>query len=500
MFASLLYSDKEHAFLSHLLRTLGIENDYAIVQAPTHVETLYTAPDLFSEAHEGLASPAYAEWIRSKLPKQTRSRFGRKIYITRDRLTGTVGRHLCEDVLEDNLSNAGFDIVAPEKLGLEEQLEMYREADTVIAADGSALHVLPFTFRPEATCIILKRRSEIPPLITNHVRSFTQAKIVEIDVIKDVAWPLQRADNISLVTLDFEKLRENLIAQGVVGAQDPWRCPSPSELLASRNLGRPQSVGFVTDAQRPQFLRQLRRKRQERKSMKDMSEETTVPVLEGQAYIDVLGQLHEKLKPNWYLEVGTFTGKSLSLAKGNTIAVDPEFKLRHPAVNTAGKQMFFFQQSSDDFFADGFLKRNKISVDLAFLDGMHLFEFLLRDFIETEKAMSKKGVIALHDCCPTTEYMATREFHKGDWTGDVWKTLQILQLYRPDLKIDVTTAFPTGLVLIRNLNPRSTVLSKKYDALVKEFMDKELADFDGGIAGFLKTLNLKDPADVLKKM
>ncbi|WP_439121438.1 hypothetical protein [Marivita sp.] len=70
LFASLLYSDKEHAFLSHLLRTLGIENDYAIVQAPTHVETLYTAPDLFSEAHEGLASPAYAEWIRSKLPNK----------------------------------------------------------------------------------------------------------------------------------------------------------------------------------------------------------------------------------------------------------------------------------------------------------------------------------------------------------------------------------------------------------------------------------------------
>lgn len=234
--------------------------------------------------------------------------------------------------------------------------------------------------------------------------------------------------------------------------------------------------------------------------MKDMIEETAGPVLEGEIYTDVLSKLHDKLKPDWYLEVGTFTGKSLSLAQCNTIAVDPEFKLRYPAINATGKQMFFFQQSSDDFFAGDFLKKNKISVDLAFLDGMHLFEYLLRDFIETEKVMSKKGVIALHDCCPTTEYMATREFHKGDWTGDVWKTLQILQLYRPDLKIDVTTAHPTGLVLIRNLNPRSTVLSKKYDALVKEFMGKELTDFDGGVAGFLKTLNLKDPADAVKKL
>lgn len=500
LFSSLLYSESEHAFLNRLLKSLGIENEYAIVHAPTHVETLYTAPDLFSEVCDGLATPSYAAWVRSKLPRNGQSRFGRKIYITRNQMSGTVGRHLCEDVLEENLASAGFDIVAPERLSLTEQLEMYREADTVIAADGSALHILPFTFRPDATCIILKRRSEIPALITNHVRSFTHARIVEIDAIKDVAWPRQRADNISLVTLDFEKLRVALIAHGVVGANDPWRCPTQEEFEKSRNLGRPKSVGFVTDAERPQFLRQLRRSRQEKKSMKDMSEETTVPALEGQPYIEVLGQLHEKLKPNWYLEVGTFTGKSLSLAKCNTIAVDPEFKLKYPAVNTAGTQMFFFQQGSDDFFAGDFLKKNKISVDLAFLDGMHLFEYLLRDFIETEKAMSKKGVIALHDCCPTTEYMATREFHRGDWTGDVWKTLQILQLYRPDLKIDVTTAQPTGLVLIRNLNPRSTVLSKKYDALVKEFMDKELSDFDDGIAGFFKTLNLKYPVEVLKKM
>ncbi len=500
LFLSVLYSKAEHAFLDRLLKTLGLENEYAIVQAPTHVERLYTAPDLFSEAHEGVAAPSFAHWVRGRVAKLNRSHFGHKLYISRDRLSSTVGRHLCEDILEENLSRAGFDIVAPESLTLEEQLSAYAEADTVISADGSALHLLPFTFQSEATCIILKRRSDIPPLIANQLQSFTSARIVEIDAIKNVTWPRQRADNISLVELDFENLRAQLVALGVVDANVSWRCPTQEEFEKSRNLGRPKSVGFVTDAERPQFLRQLRRSRQEKKSMKDMSEETTVPALQGQSYIEVLGQLHEKLKPNWYLEVGTFTGKSLSLAKCNTIAVDPEFKLKYPAVNTAGTQMFFFQQGSDDFFAGDFLKKNKISVDLAFLDGMHLFEYLLRDFIETEKAMSKKGVIALHDCCPTTEYMATREFHRGDWTGDVWKTLQILQLYRPDLKIDVTTAFPTGLVLIRNLNPRSTVLSKKYDALVKEFMDKELSDFDDGIAGFFKTLNLKDPVEVLKKM
>jgi hypothetical protein len=93
--------------------------------------------------------------------------------------------------------------------------------------------------------------------------------------------------------------------------------------------------------------------------------------------------------------------------------------------------------------------------------------------------------------------MATREFHDGQWTGDVWKTLLILQRYRPDLQIEVASAAPTGLVVIRNLNPRSTVLSKKYDALVKEFMDEKLTDFDGGIGGYYENFELRDPVELL---
>jgi hypothetical protein len=131
---------------------------------------------------------------------------------------------------------------------------------------------------------------------------------------------------------------------------------------------------------------------------------------------------------------------------------------------------------------------------------MHLFEFLLRDFIAAEKVMSKNGVIALHDCCPTTEYMATREFHNGPWTGDVWKTLLILQRYRPDLKIDVTNAGGTGLVLVRNLNPTSQVLSKKYKALVKEYMDQTLSGQEGGIGGYYRNFDLLDPVEAVEAL
>ena len=142
--------------------------------------------------------------------------------------------------------------------------------------------------------------------------------------------------------------------------------------------------------------------------MKDTVELDPVPEINGLRYFRLLNRLHRKLTPDWYLEIVTFTGKSLALARCNTIAVDPEFKIKFPVVNSSGSQMFFFQQTSDAFFESGFIKKNKIAIDFAFLDGMHLFEYLLRDFIATEKVMSKDGVIALHDCCPTTEHMATR--------------------------------------------------------------------------------------------
>lgn len=497
LFVSVMYVHDEHKFLRTLLDTLGIDNDYVILRQPTHIEALYTAPDLFSEVTTCSAPDVYVDWIRGRVPELPPSRFGRKIYVTRDRLSATSGRHLCEDILEDNLAKAGFDVVAPETLTLREQLAVYSEADLVVAADGSALHILPFSIRDDAQVFVLQRRTKMPVLIANQLNTFTKASVVPVDVIDDVIWPQDRADNTALIALDFKKLRDVFLQYGLVADKDAWRCPSEAEFAASQYLGRSKQHGFMSEAERPQFLKQLRLNKLEKKGMKDMVDELPIPAIDGLRYFRVLSRLHEKLKPDWYLEVGTFTGKSLALAKCNTIAVDPKFQLKFPAVNATGRQMFFFQQTSDEFFESGFLKQNKISLDFAFLDGMHLFEFLLRDFIETEKHMSKDGMIVLHDCCPTTDYMATREFHDGQWTGDVWKTLLILQRYRPDLVIDVAAAAPTGLVVIRNLNPRSTVLSKKYDALVKEFMDEKLMDFDGGIGGYYENFELRDPVELL---
>lgn len=196
-------------------------------------------------------------------------------------------------------------------------------------------------------------------------------------------------------------------------------------------------------------------------------------------YLQYLPVLHAEIEPEVYLEVGTESGASLSFSRATSIAVDPAFKIDPQAF--AGKsQIYLFQQKSDDFFASDIMGRLGHKVDLAFLDGMHLFEYLLRDFINTERLMNRDGVIAMHDCVPFTRLAAEREWDPNktvSWVGDVWKIIPILKIYRPDLRLDVLSLAPSGLVCVRGLNPDNRVLSDNYDRILAEYSDLDLDGF-----------------------
>lgn len=199
--------------------------------------------------------------------------------------------------------------------------------------------------------------------------------------------------------------------------------------------------------------------------------------LTGIGYAEFLKNLHERLRPRTYLEIGTFMGGSLALASCPSIAIDPRFRLN---ADIMGKKpmCLLFQESSDRFFE----RRDPVAllgapVEIAFLDGMHLFEHLLRDFANVERHCRANSVIALHDCLPPHPCMTTRDRHtantnpdpyKGWWTGDVWKLIPILKRYRPDLSIELVDCEPTGLALITNLDPASDVLRKSHDAIAAE--------------------------------
>jgi hypothetical protein len=206
----------------------------------------------------------------------------------------------------------------------------------------------------------------------------------------------------------------------------------------------------------------------------------------------MLAAVHRILMPRNYFEIGSRSGNSLKYATVPAIAVDPAFQLPDGFVE-ARPLLRLFQMTSDDFFA-----RHDVQtllgepIDFAFLDGMHCFEFLLRDFMNVEKSASPRTVIALHDCVPFSSAIVSRDQKSrkhyeydvmpGAWAGDVWKLLPILRKYRPDLHITVFDCPPTGLTFVSSLNPCSSVLHDAYDTILAENMDRTIEEI--GVSEF----------------
>ncbi len=185
---------------------------------------------------------------------------------------------------------------------------------------------------------------------------------------------------------------------------------------------------------------------------------------------EVLRQLHETLKPSLYLEIGVQSGKSLALARGEAIGVDPMPMVTVQLPKTAR----VIETTSDDFFAKHASAILKAPPELVLVDGMHIFEYALRDFINVERYSSPHTVVVIDDVFPNSQAQAARKRITKAWAGDIWKLMQVLQQYRPDLKLLALDSHPTGLLLITKLDKQSSVLTEGYSKLVKTYAQEML--------------------------
>jgi len=193
--------------------------------------------------------------------------------------------------------------------------------------------------------------------------------------------------------------------------------------------------------------------------------------LGGDDYQAMLRQVHRELRPRTYLEIGVDEGTTLRLANTGTVAigVDPAPRLSSPLPPNAR----VFKATSDDFFAryDAAKPFGDRPIDLAFIDGRHLFEFALRDFINVERRATPQSTVLMHDCYPLDEVTARREAVTTFSTGDAWKVILCLKKYRPDLAVHTLACPPTGLALVRGLDPASRTLESQLEALYREYID-----------------------------
>ena len=223
-----------------------------------------------------------------------------------------------------------------------------------------------------------------------------------------------------------------------------------------------------------------------------------------------LRHLHERLSPRTYLEIGVKDGRSLALSRVPSIGVDPDFKV------TRGLRcdLHLVRSTSDDFFArpdpvahlrggrnpirnlrrgrpvlGGWVGR--VTVDLAFIDGMHLFEYALRDLMNVERYAGPSSVIVLDDVLPRSIDEAARDRHTSAWAGDVYKIADVLRAHRPDLVLVPMDTTPTGVLVVLGADPRNRELQAEYERLVAEQVRPDPQDVPASV---LERAGAVDPA------
>jgi hypothetical protein len=118
---------------------------------------------------------------------------------------------------------------------------------------------------------------------------------------------------------------------------------------------------------------------------------------------------------------------------------------------------------------------------VGFIDGLHLYEQALKDFIHLEAYCGPRSMILIHDTVPLDEATQSRSSNTQFHTGDVWKTVICLKHYRPDLDV-FTIATPwTGLTVVTGFNVESRVFADSSEEAIRRFVNKPFSDIESDL-------------------
>jgi hypothetical protein len=194
------------------VRAMGIANPLTLVTRPTQIEELYLGPDLCNLQRRPTADPHYLDWLGRHLPAAELDP-DLRLYISRSGIGPSYGQFLQERLLETALEAEGYRVIQPENLPLLEQMDLYRRAQKLVFADGSAVHLWSLLASADQQAAIILRR----PWLRNFkfwFRSFNLVKVRILDRIVANFTGSGTAGRRPAALLDMQALWEDLREDG----------------------------------------------------------------------------------------------------------------------------------------------------------------------------------------------------------------------------------------------------------------------------------------------
>ncbi|MDO6669987.1 glycosyltransferase family 61 protein [Paracoccus sp. 1_MG-2023] len=255
-----------YGFIPQVLSSLGIRNEVVLSDRPLRFDMLHTASEIFGERWGGTGRPEFYDWLDERWQPSGAVDPDDRLYVTRSGMEGIYGRFACEDHLEELLSEQGYEIFAPEKYSISEQVARYQRAGRLIFSEGSALHLFGLVKRPGQMFATIQRRAALPDLMLRQLADRRGGALVAIDVIDDILYPPRRGAHLALSVLDFERLGRRLLDEGFIGSTASWEGPDDARLTASRQSGLAEGERLLTRDEYKAMLSRIRARRARKQS------------------------------------------------------------------------------------------------------------------------------------------------------------------------------------------------------------------------------------------
>ena len=181
---------------------------------------------------------------------------------------------------------------------------------------------------------------------------------------------------------------------------------------------------------------------------------------------DLIEYLIKKNNYSDYLEIGCDQDQLFSKVKiKNKTGVDP----------SSGGNV---RKTSDDFFKD-----NKDKFDIVFIDGLHIYDQVKKDILNSVNCLKENGIILVHDCMPDNMSKQAVPRYRMIWNGDVWKAIVDLR-QKEDLEI-FTCAIDQGIGIIKK-NKNSSILK-----IEKSIHKLKFEDYYNNYKEYLRVISLE---------
>ena len=186
---------------------------------------------------------------------------------------------------------------------------------------------------------------------------------------------------------------------------------------------------------------------------------------------DLIDYLINKYKYSDYLEIGCDQDQLFSKVRiKNKTGVDP----------ISGGNI---RKTSDEFF-----RENKNKFDIIFIDGLHTYNQVKKDILNSINCLKDEGIVLVHDCMPDSLSKQAVPRYRMSWNGDVWKAIVDLR-QNENLEI-YTCKIDQGIGVIKKKR-NSSILK-----LEKNIKDLKFEDYYKNYEKYLRVIDL----DKFKKL